>query len=298
MTQNSLKAQTTQNSGEAWTLLKLLRWATDFFSSKGIDNPRLDAELLLADVLGLDRVGLYMNYDRPLNAEELDKLRPLVKRRGQREPLQYLLGSTEFWSLEFKVSPAVLIPRADTEILVEEALSKAAESGTLLDVGTGSGAIVVSLAHELEQWQCEGIDISLEALAVAQFNADNNQVAERTKLFQADLNRLPDKKYNLIVSNPPYIAQDEWDSLMPEVRDHEPRLALIADKDGLACYQSLVEQATERLHAGGWLLVEIGYRQAEAVKQLFSAAGFEAVYMREDYAGQPRVVGGCFKGTV
>ncbi len=283
---------------DSWTLLKLLRWATEFFTGKGIDNPRLDAELLLAHVLGLDRVGLYMNYDRPLDAEELNKLRPLVKRRGQREPLQYLLGSTEFWSLEFKVSPAVLIPRADTEILVEEALSKVDESGLLLDVGTGSGAIVVSLAKELEQWQCEGIDLSTEALAIAQENVDGNQVTDRVELFQADLNQLPQKKYNLIVSNPPYIAQDEWETLMPEVRDHEPQMALIAEREGLACYQSLLDQASDHLLTGGWLLVEIGYQQAEAVQQLFIAAGFADVYLREDYAGQPRVVGGCFKRTV
>jgi len=283
---------------DSWTLLKLLRWATEFFTGKGIDNPRLDAELLLAHVLGLDRVGLYMNYDRPLDAEELNKLRPLVKRRGQREPLQYLLGSTEFWSLEFKVSPAVLIPRADTEILVEEALSKVDESGLLLDVGTGSGAIVVSLAKELEQWQCEGIDLSTEALAIAQENVDGNQVTDRVELFQADLNQLPQKKYNLIVSNPPYIAQDEWETLMPEVRDHEPQMALIAEREGLACYQSLLDQASDHLLTGGWLLLEIGYQQAEAVKQLFIDAGFSDVYMREDYAGQPRVVGGCYKRTV
>jgi len=283
---------------DSWTLLKLLRWATEFFTGKGIDNPRLDAELLLAHVLGLDRVGLYMNYDRPLDAEELNKLRPLVKRRGQREPLQYLLGSTEFWSLEFKVSPAVLIPRADTEILVEEALSKVDESGLLLDVGTGSGAIVVSLAKELEQWQCEGIDLSTEALAIAQENVDGNQVTDRVELFQADLNQLPQKKYNLIVSNPPYIAQDEWETLMPEVRDHEPQMALIAEREGLACYQSLLDQASDHLLTGGWLLVEIGYQQAEAVQQLFIDAGFADVYLREDYAGQPRVVGGCFKRTV
>lgn len=273
----------------------MLRWATEFFDSKGIDNPRLDAELLLAYLLGLDRVGLYMNYDRPLSTGELDQLRPLVKRRGQREPLQYLLGSTEFWSLDFKVTPAVLIPRSDTEILVEEALSKAKESGLLLDVGTGSGAIVVSLAKELPAWRCEAIDISAEALAVARTNIDNNQVAGQIELFQADLNRLPDKKYNLIVSNPPYIAAEEWDTLMPEVRDHEPQTALIAAAQGLACYQSLVAQAQKHLQPGGWLLVEIGYQQAEAVESLFAEAGLDDIYLRRDYAGQPRVVGGCLK---
>lgn len=285
-----------QASSEPWTLLKLLRWATEFFENKGIDSPRLDAELLLAHVLELDRVGLYMNYDRPLVAAELDRLRPLVKRRGQREPLQYLIGNTEFWSLEFKVTPDVLIPRADTEILVEEVLARATgETGSLLDVGTGSGAIVISLASELEQWACEGIDISPQALAVARSNAELNGIAERLELYQADLNSLPDKRYDLIASNPPYIDRDEWRTLMPEVRDHEPELALVAAEDGLACYRSLAAQAGEHLNPGGWLLVEIGYQQADAVKQLFADAGLSDVYMREDYAGQPRVVGGCLK---
>lgn len=289
MTQTSSNQQ---RSDEIWTLLKLLRWATDYFSGKGIDSPRLDAELLLAHVLDLDRVGLYMNYDRPLNAAELDRLRPLIRRRGQREPLQYLLGRTEFWSLEFAVTPDVLIPRPDTEILVEEALAHAPESGVLLDVGTGSGALVVSLAKELEQWSCEGIDISPAALAVARGNVERNLVADRVVLSRGDLNHLPEKRYDLIVSNPPYIARDEWQTLMPEVRDHEPRLALIAEQEGLACYRSLAEQAPERLKPRGWLLVEIGYRQADAVRQMFADAGLKEIYMREDYSGQPRVVGG------
>ncbi len=269
MEQVTTHASAAQNGGEPWTLLKLLRWATDFFTRKGIDSPRLDAELLLAHVLKLDRVGLYLNFDRPLDVAELDQLRPLVKRRGQREPLQYLIGSTEFWSLDFEVTPAVLIPRPDTEILVEEALSHASDVGSLLDVGTGSGAIVVSLAKELEAWRCQGIDISSEALEVARRNARLNQVEERVELCKGNLNRLPDRKYDLIISNPPYIARDEWETLMPEVRDHEPQLALIADDGGLACYQSLVAQAAKHLHPGGWLLVEIGYQQADAVQQLF-----------------------------
>ena len=279
---------------ETWTLLKLLRWATDFFSAKGIDSPRLDAELLMAHVLELDRVGLYLNYDRPLTKSELDALRPLVKRRGQREPLQYLIGYTEFWSLRFKVSPAVLIPRPDSEILVEEALTRAGDNGCLLDVGTGSGAIVISLAMELESWQLEGLDISSEALAIARDNAGQYQLTDRLQLFQGDLEQLPKKKYDLIVSNPPYIAEGEWDSLMPEVRCHEPRLALVAKNGGLDCYQKLVLQVPDRLKAGGWLLVEIGSQQAEAVQNLFSAAGLQQVFVRDDYSGQPRVVGGQF----
>ncbi len=289
---DSLKNQTAQGTGETWTLLKLLRWTTDYFTEKGVDNPRLDAELLLAHVLKLDRVGLYLNYDRPLAATELDTIRPLVKRRGQREPLQYLLGLTEFWSLEFKVSPAVLIPRADTEILVEEALARAGSEGQLLDVGTGSGAIVISLASELPDWQMTGLDISPEALAIARENIEINQVADRVQLLEGDLAELPTQEYDLIVSNPPYIAQREWDELMPEVRCFEPQLALLAKNDGLECYQQLAAQAPSRLKTGGWLLVEIGYQQAEAVKELLAASGLVNVFVRDDYSSQPRVVGG------
>ncbi len=280
---------------EIWTLLKLLRWTTDYFTDKGIDNPRLDAELLLAHLLDLDRVGIYMNYDRPLTASELDKIRPLVQRRGKREPLQYLLGTTEFWSLNFKVSPAVLIPRADTEILVEEAIAHAGISGQLLDVGTGSGAIAISLATELPEWKITGLDISTTALEITAENIDKNQVGKQVQLVQGDLAELPAQQYDLIVSNPPYIAQHEWDNLMPEVRCFEPQLALLAKNEGLECYQQLTRQIKTRLKPNGWLIVEIGHSQADAVKALFATAGLEDIYMREDYAGQPRVVGGQFK---
>jgi len=280
---------------ETWTLLKLLRWTTNYFTDKGIDNPRLDAELLLAHLIDLDRVGLYMNYDRPLTAAELDKIRPLVQQRGKREPLQYLLGSTEFWSLNFNVSPAVLIPRADTEILVEEAIKRAGTKGHLLDVGTGSGAIAISLATELPEWQITGLDISTAALEVAAENITKNQIEKQVQLVHGDLAELPAEQYDLIVSNPPYIAQQEWDNLMPEVRCFEPQLALLAKNDGLECYQQLTRQAKAKLKTNGWLLVEIGYNQAAAVTALFATAGLKDVYMREDYAGQPRVVGGQYK---
>ena len=277
---------------ESWTLLRLLDWTTEFFAEKGIANPRLDAQLLLAHLLQLDRVGLYLNFDRPLSGEELDRIRPLVKRRGQREPLQYLLGRCEFWSLEFEVNPAVLVPRADTEVLVEEVLARAGEQGCLLDVGTGSGAIVVSLATELPQWRLVGFDISPAALTVAARNALRHGVAERVRMLQGDLVRLPDEHYDLVVSNPPYVAADEWDGLMPEVRCYEPRAALLAEEHGLACYRHLAAQVKTRLKPGGWLLVEIGHRQGEAVRQLFIDAGLTETFIRNDYSDQPRVVGG------
>ena len=275
-----------------WSVLKLLRWATDYFTEKGIESPRLDAELLLAHALGMDRVEVYVNHDRPLSRAELDRLRPLVRRRGRREPLQYLTGSTEFWSLPFVVSPAVLIPRPDTEILVEEALKRAGEQGTLLDIGTGSGVLAISLAHELPGWRVSALDISAAALDVARENARANGVSERIDFLQGDLATLPAGRYDLLVANPPYVAEAEWEQLMPEVRSHEPREALLAEESGLACYRQLARQVGNALQPGGWLLVEIGYRQAEAVQELWSAAGLEELFVRHDYAGQPRVVGG------
>jgi release factor glutamine methyltransferase len=280
---------------ETWTVLKMLTWMTDFFTGKGIDNPRLEAQLLLAAVLDLERIALYVQHDRPLDQTELDKIRPLARRRASREPLQYILGETEFWSLPFKVTPDVLIPRADTEILVEEALKYAGEEGVLLDVGTGSGAIAVSLATELPAWRLSALDISPEALAVARANAALNGVAGRIDFRQGNLAQLPAEKYDLIVSNPPYIAAEEWAQLMPEVRDFEPQLALVAADGGLECYRLLAQQAHTCLNENGWLIVEIGYRQGDAVQQLFVEAGLTGVYLRQDYAGQPRVVGGCLR---
>ncbi len=277
---------------ETWTLLKLLQWTTGYFREKGIDNPRLDAELLIAAVLELDRVGLYLNYDKPLGSAELDRVRPLVKRRAQREPLQYLLGKTEFWSLEFRVSPAVLIPRADTEVLVEEALSKATATGCLLDIGTGSGAIALSFASERAEWRVTGLDISSAALEVAAENASKLGLAGRATLAEGDLAQLPEGAYDLVVSNPPYIASAEYEQLMPEVRDHEPQLALLAGAEGLDCYREIARQIDRVLKPGGWLLLEIGYRQQEAVAELLEKAGLKDIYCRRDYADNPRVVGG------
>lgn len=277
---------------EAWTLLKLLRWTSGFFRDKGIDSPRLDAELLIAGVLGLDRVGIYLNYDRPLSAAELATIKPLVKRRGQREPLQYLLGHTEFWSLDFKVSPAVLIPRADTEILVEEALVKAAATGDLLDIGTGSGVVALSFAHEKLSWRTTGLDISSAALEVATENAQRHALESRCRFLLGDLAQLPEQAFDLVVSNPPYISASEYRELMPEVREHEPVQALLAEEDGLACYRQITAQVEKILKPNGWLLVEIGYRQEQAVTELMAAAGLIDIHCRQDYARNPRVVAG------
>lgn len=277
---------------ETWTVLKVLQWTAGYFRDKGIEGGRLDAELLLGDLLELDRVGLYLDYDRPLAATELEAYRALVGRRARREPLQYIRGRAEFWSLPFKVSPAVLIPRADTEVLVEEGLKRASGACRILDVGAGSGAIAVALAHERPEAALEAVDLSTEALAVARANAAANGVAERIQFRQEDLRSLSGAGFDLVVSNPPYIPSADLAGLMPEVRQFEPLLALDGGADGLAAYRALAAQARGLLRLGGWLLLEVGIGQAEAVAQLLRDAGLQDVFTRADYAGVPRVVGG------
>nr|WP_320048953.1 peptide chain release factor N(5)-glutamine methyltransferase [uncultured Desulfuromonas sp.] len=281
---------------ERWTVLKVLRWTTDYLKEKGVDSPRLDAELLIGEALHKDRVGLYLCYDQPLQPEELALIRQLVARRAKREPLQYIVGHTEFWSLPFKVAPGVLIPRGDTEVLVEEALRLLEEQPcigqTVLDVGTGSGAIAVALAHSCPELQVEAVDVQPEALTQAQANAELNGVAERVVFRQQDMAELSGGRYRLVVSNPPYIREDEMAGLMPEVRDHEPAVALQAGVDGLDCYRLLCQQAVSLLLPGGWLLVEVGAGQADEVAQLMTGHGLAAIFKREDYNGIARVVGG------
>ena len=277
---------------ERWTVLKILQWTADYFAGKEIASARLEAELLLAATLDMDRVGLYVNFERPLDSSELAAFREQVQRRAKGEPVQYILGETEFWSLPFTVSPAVLIPRADTEVLVEEALSRIEGPVHLLDVGTGSGAIAVAMAHEKPEIQVTALDCSEEALHVARGNAERNGVAERVSCLAGDLAELPPGPFAMVVSNPPYVPTADCEQLMTEVRDHEPRLALNGGEDGLTAYRQLTSQSGEILLPGGWLLVEVGIGQAEDVVALFEAAGLAEIKSHDDYAGIPRVVAG------
>ena len=277
---------------ESWTVLKILRWTADYFRGKQIESARLDAELLLSATLEMDRVTLYVNFERPLNADELSSYREKVQRRASREPIQYILAETEFWSLPFNVNPAVLIPRADTEVLVEEALKRMDGCCSVLDIGTGSGAIAIALAHEMPEIYVTAIDCSEAALEVARGNARRNGVEDRVACLAGDLKSLPAGPFDVIVSNPPYISSRDWEQLMPEVRDHEPRLALDGGDDGLEAYRRIAVQAVQVLSPDGWLLVEVGIGQATVVSALFRAAGLTDVTQRDDYAGIPRVVTG------
>ncbi len=277
---------------DVWTVLKILQWTEGYLRDKGIEGGRLDAQLLLAEILGLDRVGLYLQFDRPLEAAELAAFREMVRRRARREPVQYILERAEFWSLPLRVTPAVLIPRADTEVLVEEALRVGSAAEAILDVGTGSGAIALALASELTAARVQGIDLSPEALALAEYNARRNDLHGRVAFCRGDLRDLPEGPWGLIVSNPPYIPAADIAALGPEVRDFEPRLALDGGPDGLDAYRRLAAQASDRLAPGGWLVVEVGIGQAEEVSELFLQSGLTEIFTRDDYAGIPRVVGG------
>ncbi len=277
---------------ERWTVLKILQWTADYFAEKGIESSRLDAELLLAATLGMDRVGLYVNFERPLDSKELGAYRERVRRRASREPVQYILGETEFWSLPFKVNPAVLIPRADTEVLVEEALKRVESKDRVLDVGTGSGAIAIALAHEVAGVEVTALDCSEDALEIARENAAANKVVASIEMLAGDLKSLPAGPFDMIVSNPPYIPTRDWQELMPEVHDHEPRLALDGGPDGLEAYRQLAVQARKVLAPKGWILVEVGINQAKDVAALFKAAGLVNIETRDDYSRIPRVVMG------
>jgi release factor glutamine methyltransferase len=277
---------------ETWTVLKVLNWTREYLAEKGVENARLEAEWLLCASLALDRVGLYLNFDKPLSEEELALFRGKVARRARREPLQYILGTQEFMGLEFDVTPAVLIPRPDTETLVEEALKRAAPTGRILDIGVGSGCITVAMAKALPQAAVSGVEKSPETMALAAQNVEKHGV--KVTLFEGSLfEPFAGQRFDLIVSNPPYIPTADLEYLQPEVRDFEPRGALDGGTDGFDFYRLIIPAARDHLTDGGWLLVEIGIGQAEQVLQLFGQTGsFGELFTTKDHAGIERVVGG------
>ena len=277
---------------ETWTTLKVLEWTKGYLAEKGIGNARLEAEWMLCEILGLDRVGLYVNFDKPLSAAELAHFRGMVARRARREPLQYILGTQEFMGLDFDVTPAVLIPRHDTEVLAEEAIRRATPSGRILDIGVGSGCIAVALAKALPEAEVWGVEKSPEAMVLAQRNAAKHGV--RVTLFEGSLfEPFPDRQFDLIVSNPPYIPTADLETLQPEVRDYEPSQALDGGPDGLDFYRLIIPAAPDYLAPGGWLLFEVGIAEAERVAELFTLTGrFTELFAAKDANGIERVVGG------
>lgn len=288
----------------AWTVARLLAVTGDYLAGKGVSSPRLDAELLLARTLGVDRVALYTDHDRPVSAAELDAYRELIARRARREPVAYLLGTAAFRYLELAVSPAVLIPRPETEELVDLVLDWLREhpilspsAPAIADVGTGSGAIALSVASEAGV-AVLALDRSSEALEVARRNAERLGLTGLVSFAERDLlDEVPAGSLRVVVSNPPYVAEEDYAGLQPEVRDHEPRQALAAGPGGLDVYRRLVPQAAVALGPGGVLFLEIGADQAAAVQALALAAGFGDVEVRRDLSGKERLVRATRPGT-
>ncbi|OGP89737.1 MAG: protein-(glutamine-N5) methyltransferase, release factor-specific [Deltaproteobacteria bacterium RBG_16_48_10] len=283
------------------TVMDSLNWVTNCFRNHGIQNYRLNAELLLARSLNLSREGLYIHLQDPIGEKEKKVLEEFMKRRISGEPLQYILGHQEFWSLDLKVDPRVLIPRSDTELLVEQALSVLSKfyiekSPSVLEIGTGSGALAIALAREVGTIFLVATDISREALVLAKQNAQDACVLEKIAFVQGDIfnpfhlfeGREP---FDLVLSNPPYIVRSEIGRLAREVKDFEPAHALDGGKDGMDFHRAIISQSPKYLRRGGWLLLEVGQGQAQEVSEMVEKIGkFNSVERIRDLSGIERVV--------
>jgi release factor glutamine methyltransferase len=281
--------------GVTWTSLAVLEWTTRRFADAGISSARLEAQVLLAHVLGCTRVDLYTGFDKPLADAELAGFRELIRRRLGGEPLAYLVGEHEFWGMPLYVDAHVLVPRPDTETVIEVARGRRADRGApcrVLDLCTGSGAIALALARELPAARVVATEISAAAAALARRNAERNALADRIEVRVGDLwEPVSGEHFDLVVANPPYVASDVIATLAPEVR-REPRLALDGGREGLDFYDRICGQAVAHLAPGGALVVEHGYDQAAAVRTRFEQAGLRDVALASDLGKQPRVTSG------
>jgi release factor glutamine methyltransferase len=280
-----------------WTPLELVRWTAGYFKDNRIESARSEAEILLAHALGTRRIDLYLNHDQPLCDDELARFKSTIQRRVAGEPVAYITGTREFWSLELAVNPSVLIPRPETECLVEAVLpfldAHDRPPKRVLEMGTGSGAIVIALAHEHPEHRYTAMDRSVTALQTARQNARTHRLADRVSWFCGDWDTAlaPGREaFDLIVSNPPYIRSGDITGLQTEVREYEPALALDGSGDGLACIRQIVESAHRHLRPGGLIALEMGYDQKRDVASIVGETGrYESLRIVRDYSGHDRV---------
>jgi release factor glutamine methyltransferase len=282
-----------------WTIQKLLNWVTRYLTDKGVDSPRLSAELLLSHTLEMKRIELYTQFDKLVTKQQLDHLHNLVKRAGQHEPICYLTGKTKFYFLELEVSPDCMIPRPETELLAERAiefLQKRFGRQRVCDLCTGCGCIAIAIAKNFAQADITATDISDAALVLAAKNVEKHQLKDRIKLLCGDLfdpliPQMDTERFDLIVCNPPYISAPEFEKLDKNVKDYEPRLALFAGDDGLDVYRRITEKADSFLKAGAALMLEIGYAQGQAVRELLEKAScFTEITIEKDHHNNDRIV--------
>jgi len=285
------------SQSEPWTIGRLLTWTTDYLKQHGSDSPRLDAEVLLATARGCKRIELYTAFAETADDQTRTAFRELVRRRAEGAPVAYLVGKREFFSLSFRVTPDVLIPRPETETLVVRLLDLAKEHGggevSILDVGTGSGIIAIAAAKHLPHAKLTAVDSSATALAIARQNAADHSVADRIEFVESDLlSALPsEQKFNIIASNPPYVSQAEFATLSPSVKNFEPQQALLAGPRGTEVIERLVPQAAQHLEPAGWLLMEVSPMIEPAVRDLITRHGsFELGPTIKDSTSHPRIV--------
>jgi release factor glutamine methyltransferase len=278
------------------TVLESINRSSEFLKNKGIESPRINAELLLAHILDCKRLNLYLAFDRPLTEEELEKYRSLLKRRIKFEPLQYIIGKVEFYGFNFLVNPSVLIPRQETEILVESIIEqyKAYEKVTILDIGTGSGNIAIALAKNLNNSSVTAIDISEDALKTANENALLNSVSNQIKFIKVDFlkEEFIVNDFDVVVSNPPYVSIEEYETLQPELKVYEPKMALTDSNSGLQFYEIISERSNYLLKKGGKLFFEIGRGQFSEVREIMEKNNFQNITIINDYMNIERVISG------
>lgn len=280
----------TYNS-QKWTLLAMVNWVAEYFAAKGISESRLNAEHIIAHALNISRLDIYLKFDLILTSEELTKIKVLIKRRATHEPLQHILETQPFRKVDICISNDALIPRPETEIVVEYALEKIPKDHPfkILEIGVGSGAICAAIAMERENVEIYGTDICEKALLIAKKNT--KQFGDRIKLFQGDLFQpINTNKFDLIISNPPYIPDDIWETLEPEVKDFEPEIALKGGKDGLDFYRRILKDASKYLKKESHIILELGDNQAEAVSKIATDNGFTKIEIKKDFSDRERVI--------
>lgn len=277
---------------KTWRIIDMIKWAENYFAERGFSNPRREIEWLLQDALNCSTLDLYLRFDEPLEKAQLDTIRTGIKRRLKLEPIQYILGKTEFYGLPIKVNSNVLIPRPETERVIDVALhTLTVKNPRILDIGTGSGCIAIALAHELPEAEVVGLDVDKRALDLARENA---RALGLTNLRFEQMNILsenPGTGFDMVVSNPPYVSAGELESLMADVRDYEPHIALTDNADGLVFYRRFVEVIPGCLKPGGWMIVEVGLEEHPCrAMSLFQSAPFRNAELIPDYNGDARVL--------
>jgi release factor glutamine methyltransferase len=278
------------------TILDAINRSAEYLEKKGIEDPRINAEILLCNILNCKKIFLYLNYDRPLTDDEVIIYRQVLKRRGEREPLQYITGKVEFYGLPFKVNSSVLIPRPETELLVEKVINDNKNTNIkILDIGTGSGNIAISLKYHLPLAEVTSVDKSEEALSVALSNAELNSCSGKIHFVKSDIlsNEFESlNKYDIIVSNPPYISEEDYNKLEPELRVYEPKIALSDLGDGYLFYKRIIDVSDRLLNAKGKIYLEMGEGQSSAIKEFLVINNFNNIQITKDYQSIDRVISG------